>query len=734
MRIISWAACLVFIISAGARAQTLTDRVPGDAIAYVGWKGAASPDNGYAGSHLQAIIDTSGFAALRDQVIPQLMKKITENSNDHGEGALVAKTTLNILWKHPSAAFFAGMTADANGKPVPRLGVICQAGTDSDALMTIFNAAVQQADPPQSARALVSGDCTALLIGYSGDDALPAAGDTTKSLSASADFQRVIAQTGKDGVITAYLDAERALLQIDAAVAANGDDDAKVMWPRARDASGIAGLKHIALGAGFDGQDWQDQCFIDAPAPRSGLLKALEPTAIDPSLLARIPATADVAMFGQVNINQIISQGRAIAAAANPTAGDMFDKGMAVIQMAIGRNLQRDILGPLGSQWAIYSDASIPVPKVTPPADGTPIPPIFRQPGPNMVVVNKLADADRAQEGWTMLSYAISNSTGGFIRARHLPISMTTSQNGTDDIYTIVTPYMQPSWTIKDGFMYFGFCPEAVIAAANRASGDLITAQAGFAALAKTLQPSGAFNGFEYTNLPVYVSSHYAQMQQGIDQLRQLAQEQGITLPEQILPPLDKLLPELSPQLTISWTDDAGWHKRGRGPVPELSSSGGVAGVAVGTAILLPALNRARETANRVKCASNERQIGQAILLYANDHQGSYPADLGDLLKDEDLTAAVFLCPSSNTSLPANMAQADLAAWVKDHGDYVYVGAGLTNATAGATDVVVYEKPGDHKEGMNILYGDGHVEFDRMAAAVKLIQDQHKTVPGVPLP
>src|SRR5580658_187998 len=35
------------------------------------------------------------------------------------------------------------------------------------------------------------------------------------------------------------------------------------------------------------------------------------------------------------------------------------------------------------------------------------------------------------------------------------------------------------------------------------------------------------------------------------------------------------------------------------------------------TAILIPSLSRARETANRVKCASNMRQIGQAILLYS---------------------------------------------------------------------------------------------------------------------
>ena len=46
--------------------------------------------------------------------------------------------------------------------------------------------------------------------------------------------------------------------------------------------------------------------------------------------------------------------------------------------------------------------------------------------------------------------------------------------------------------------------------------------------------------------------------------------------------------------------------------------------IALLISILLPSLNRARETANRVKCASNLRQIGQAILLYGNDNRGSF--------------------------------------------------------------------------------------------------------------
>ena len=58
--------------------------------------------------------------------------------------------------------------------------------------------------------------------------------------------------------------------------------------------------------------------------------------------------------------------------------------------------------------------------------------------------------------------------------------------------------------------------------------------------------------------------------------------------------------------------------------------------IALLISILLPSLNRARETANRVKCASNLRQIGQAILLYSNDNRGAYPRSVANAASATD--------------------------------------------------------------------------------------------------
>jgi prepilin-type N-terminal cleavage/methylation domain-containing protein len=47
--------------------------------------------------------------------------------------------------------------------------------------------------------------------------------------------------------------------------------------------------------------------------------------------------------------------------------------------------------------------------------------------------------------------------------------------------------------------------------------------------------------------------------------------------------------------------------------------------IAVLVAILLPALNKARESANIVSCAANQRQLGLAMIMYVNENNHTFP-------------------------------------------------------------------------------------------------------------
>jgi len=230
--------------------------------------------------------------------------------------------------------------------------------------------------------------------------------------------------------------------------------------------------------------------------------------------------------------------------------------------------------------------------------------------------------------------------------------------------------------------------------------------------------------------------------------------------------------------------------------------------IALLISILLPSLNKARETANRVKCASNLRQIGQAILLYANDNHGIYPrtyysasnpplvpnvmgwqSELTDpawngyapppswcsgygtagsginnvpqclylLLNTTDITAAVFTCPSSgaapdnygggsNTSASQSnfsVIQTNLSySYANPYPDLTASGSGFrltqgidptfavaadinpgtmggvndnvlaVTTTSAASGVQQGNSDNHSKVGQNVLFADGHVEFD----------------------
>jgi len=50
--------------------------------------------------------------------------------------------------------------------------------------------------------------------------------------------------------------------------------------------------------------------------------------------------------------------------------------------------------------------------------------------------------------------------------------------------------------------------------------------------------------------------------------------------------------------------------------------------IAILVAMLLPALNKSRESANRVQCGSNLRQWGQALFMYAGDNKQHLPSSV----------------------------------------------------------------------------------------------------------
>lgn len=197
-------------------------------------------------------------------------------------------------------------------------------------------------------------------------------------------------------------------------------------------------------------------------------------------------------------------------------------------------------------------------------------------------------------------------------------------------------------------------------------------------------------------------------------------------------------------------------------------------------AILLPTLCRSSEQGNRIKCASNLRQIGMAIMMYSGENKGNFPRTIFDeaawpvpafftnpvaphpfkpggpvpndvtaalflVLRTQDLTSEMFLCPSgegerptqnpqtiSNFPSPANLAYSynnpypskaaidqrfrfntTLPSEYAMAADINPGGAVLLDTRHDAPRVRMsrLNSPNHAGDGQNVLYGDGHAEF-----------------------
>ena len=171
--------------------------------------------------------------------------------------------------------------------------------------------------------------------------------------------------------------------------------------------------------------------------------------------------------------------------------------------------------------------------------------------------------------------------------------------------------------------------------------------------------------------------------------------------------------------------------KRGGGNNKAFGITGivtGVVGMLLGIVVLLglilvPALSRARGAALQIRCSSNMRQIGQAILLYTNNNQGNYPPDLktlatslkSDLKPDAFVDTATADTPSTAADWPSEIVPGS------GHLSYTYRGAGLTDSTALPDTIVLTEPLSDHEIGANVLFGDGHVDFIKKNDYLRLV-------------
>jgi len=157
-----------------------------------------------------------------------------------------------------------------------------------------------------------------------------------------------------------------------------------------------------------------------------------------------------------------------------------------------------------------------------------------------------------------------------------------------------------------------------------------------------------------------------------------------------------------------------------------------IAIIGILAAFLTPAVQKAREKARRTSCASNLRQIGIGMHLYAADWSESFPSlglapgmpNLAPLFTSYVDTLQVLKCPSdSSVTVPAA---------TNDGSSYAYY-AGCDEADISTMPIVSDDGVGDATvgtlvaadnhtiNGVNVLFVGGHVRWISAASATGVL-------------
>jgi prepilin-type processing-associated H-X9-DG protein len=153
--------------------------------------------------------------------------------------------------------------------------------------------------------------------------------------------------------------------------------------------------------------------------------------------------------------------------------------------------------------------------------------------------------------------------------------------------------------------------------------------------------------------------------------------------------------------------------------------------VGVMSAMLLPALSMARESARKISCTNNLKQIGLAVRMYSNVNDEKFPALDGaaglEQLRSEGFLEypPVFVCPTTSDT-KAQKGQ----PLTEETVSYVYFGG--FNESDSVDIPIAFDKPGNHENYVNILFIDGHVKgyagksFDSCVGVVKYLLKNNK--------
>lgn len=701
----------------------LIGRLPDDVLAFIATAGGDYLKPAFEKSSMGKIWHEPAVHAFVKVVIDELSAKITKEADDpHQKEAFeLILPLVKQLLRRPMLIALAHKPTDGS---TPLYGfLILDAGDRKDSIAAGLAKLELLAKPdklvdvkvgPVKMRSLKNDEDPPLRWGWIGNHFVITVNDdagltiknllrTAKPSTRPARVANLEKVPGKGELVTLYIDYQKTAGIIKDLITARGDTDKIHMDVRFVKALGLDQVSAMATKVDFAGPDLVCEQLTLSPGPHRGLFAHLRPVALTDLDIVTAKAF-DVAIFDCDFAGIYDTIMAALRTALPAEAITELDGHIAGFEKEVGLQIRDELLENLAGLVIAYV-----------------------QPGPvimmglqqNAALIMKLKNPALMEKSLAAIAkYVVKKYNGS--------IQITSQIKDGRTVYSCVIPNLAIvqvtpcAAVVADKLVIVANIPaydEAVkqLTAKDRKETSILTTDK-FRQVTTRFPQNTIY--FRYTDCQSEVENKMTGLHAFWTVMAVwLRKEENINLPI-MLPPTTDIARHLGPSCSYMWFDPDGIRERSQGPLVNTTGSiQATVGVGMGAGIFLPALARARTLTKRVQSASSLRNIAKACFVHANDHQGKFPDKLKDLVDGNYLEPNDLASPSRPKSFNGP--------------SYIYI-AGQT-AEADPKNILAYENPAFSREGTNVLFADGHVQWIKTDEFLKQLEATYKRL-GKPMP